>query len=502
MNQTEITTRTTKVKNDIYGSFTIGRAEFALEVEFLQEVVHFPSNIVSMPLAPKFLIGIFNLRGTIIPIIDVRKILSFEDDSQLSQQKVAIIGAQNIKIGLLFDSTGEILRIGEKERSHFAYGEGSTHKVIKGALKIGESGRLLQILDPLALFTIENIPQINSDRALKGNDEVKRKLDNNQRKKCISFKVEKNILAFEINKIHEIIRVPEIQHSALESELCLGNINLRGQLIPLISFSYLMNGHQSKIINNSDQRIIILKMADLFFGLLIDSILSIDAYQLDQLMTVPLLSKARLGMFQGCIPLPNWGETLLIDENKIFSDQEIEHITKGHCKLYSDKSIPKGSFAKEKAGQKEVFITFQLKHLFGLPITEIKEIIECPSEIIATPGMPKFVSGIIHLRDKIVTIIDGRRVYQMEQDSSITHESQKILIFQKGEENYGLVVDSIEGIIFVDNQNRINLPQLLATGAESLNQDVKEVFRLKNPNGEQITVITLQTESLFKRIFI
>ena len=74
-------------KDEIFGSFFIGTMEVAINVKSIHEVVNIPEKIIQMPLAPEFLIGVFNLRGLIIPIVNLKSLLKFEDSTINPHQK-------------------------------------------------------------------------------------------------------------------------------------------------------------------------------------------------------------------------------------------------------------------------------------------------------------------------------------------------------------------------------------------------------------------------------
>src|SRR5437588_12828385 len=59
----------------VYASFLIGDEEFALDVHCVQEVVNLPAKIAPMPLSPDFVAGVFNLRGVIIPMLSMARLL-------------------------------------------------------------------------------------------------------------------------------------------------------------------------------------------------------------------------------------------------------------------------------------------------------------------------------------------------------------------------------------------------------------------------------------------
>ena len=145
---------------NIYTSFHLDKTEMAIDVKSVQEVVNFPERIIPMPLAPDFLLGVFNLRGMIIPIVNLKALLKYPDVEVNSSQKVAIVEIESAKVGLVFDSTSEILRVPEEHISYFGYVSEKSHKIIRGGIKLDNGDRILQIIDTEALITIENIPQI------------------------------------------------------------------------------------------------------------------------------------------------------------------------------------------------------------------------------------------------------------------------------------------------------------------------------------------------------
>lgn len=478
---------------DIFGSFFLGATEIAIEVEHIQEVVNFPDKLIRMPLAPDFMLGVFNLRGTIVPIIDVKKVLKLDSPSTLDTAKVAIIAYDGATIGLVFDSTSEILRSDSAERSDFHF-NGRQDQVVKGALKLANGERIIQILDPKALVAIENIPQMQQNAASKGTTTTNK---HTARKKCITFRVGDLALAFEINGIHEIVRVPEIQRSALESELCLGMVNIRGQIVPVISFATLLRKNREGTTDDTNARIIILKIGTEFFGLKVDSVESIDTFRADKLMPIPLLSKERAAMFSGCITVPDKGDVFLLNHQEVLNNEEVRDITHGHSKIYQEQ---KSAETKARSHKKQSYISFRVNHLFGLPIKEVREIINFSNEIVEAPGMPAFVKGILNLRGKLVTVIDTRALYDLTHQNDLDASQLRILVIERNNELYGLVVDNVENILAVDEQSKLQVPKFFVRDEQqSLQSDIKEIIEV--PLGDKKTsLIVLNSSPLIDRI--
>ena len=169
------------------------------------------------------------------------------------------------------------------------------------------------------------------------------------------------------------------------------------------------------------------------------------------------------------------GDVILLDHKEIITNEEILEITQGHAKLFQANRSEEGK--KGGAGRKKTYISFRLHHLFGVPIEEVREIINYSEEVSDAPGMPDSVKGMLNLRGKLVTIIDTRALYKIGSDTSVSLSDAKILIFQKGNDLFGLVVNSVESILSVEMESKLKMPELLAgTGNDSFDQDVEEVL--------------------------
>lgn len=466
---------------EIYSTLILGENEFAINVSEIQEVVNFPDNFKSMPLAPAFLIGVFNLRNMIIPMVDLSVLLNYSSTVQLRNKKLAIVDYDGAKIGLLFDATGEVLRIKDEVLSEFNYTEHSIYRVVKGVIRISEK-RLLQILNIKALFTIENIPHIADYQRKYGDVNKSLKI---KKKKCIIFSVGKSQMSIEIEKIFEIVKVDQIKQSALQTEICLGFMHLRNLIVPLVDFHRIVNFNFSlKAIDDfNDRRAIVLKMGEAYLGLLVDSVDNIFSFSDEEILPIPMLSKIRQAMFKGCISDKESGDHFLLDADKILSTEELTLITKGHSKLYSDQSLVSEKMLKSKVSRM-TYITFRLINLFGFRINEVQEIINFPQDIFDSPGMPLFVEGMINLRGNLITIVNLRKLYGINQLPAPEIE-KKVIILKIDQDFIGLVVDSVESIAQISFSDKMRLPDIFMKGAMGhFQQDVQEIVEINSDSNE------------------
>jgi purine-binding chemotaxis protein CheW len=125
--------------------FRIGRETFGLPIEIVREIVRVPE-ITSVPNAPDYIEGVINLRGRIIPIVDLRKRFGEKTFAPHKTNRIVVVEIDTRAIGLLVNSASEVLRIppSEIEEPHNVFKEGEL-SYITGVGKL--KGRLVMMLD-------------------------------------------------------------------------------------------------------------------------------------------------------------------------------------------------------------------------------------------------------------------------------------------------------------------------------------------------------------------
>lgn len=91
-------------------TFNIAEEEFGVEILKVQEIIRM-MNITRMPKAPEFVEGVVNLRGRVIPIIDLRKRFGMSSQEHDKHTRIIVIEINNVIVGFVVDSVSEVLRI-------------------------------------------------------------------------------------------------------------------------------------------------------------------------------------------------------------------------------------------------------------------------------------------------------------------------------------------------------------------------------------------------------
>lgn len=481
---------------NIFGSFYLSENEFSVPVSFIQEVVNAPDKYTSVPLAPYYMKGLFNLRGSVVPVLDLRELLDLKNAPLSDAQKIAVIELEGTCVGLLFDKTGEVFKDNEDERSDFDITQASG--VIRGVFKKDNGKRIVQILDVTKIFRLQNILKDSSRNRL-GRESLSNK--RGHRKQCISFIVGPSKCSLAISDIQEILKIDKLSASALSVGHCIGTIDLRGATVPVIDFTSLLNYRdvdRSNSATNGDRRIVVMKLEKEFFGLMVDSVDSIISYFPDELLTFSLVEQNRVEMFLGCITGHGESDILLLDHQKILSHTEVTEITRGHSKLYQSHSLDINT-KKSKGGPRHTYITFRIDNSYAVAINEVREVIDYPNKLLQPPGLKKHIRGILNLRGDLVTIIDARALYSTS-NLKTSDDQQKVLVFNRNGIHFGLVVDSVESIISFAENDKVKLPKFLNNKDEgNMSADISEAVQITDSNGTKMSMLVLCADAVAAR---
>jgi purine-binding chemotaxis protein CheW len=146
-------------QKDKFLTFVSGNESYGIEIRHVTEIIGIQP-ITEVPELPEYIKGIVNLRGKIIPVMDVR--LRFRKASREYDDRtcVVVIDIEEISIGLIVDSVSEVLSIPESEIVMPPEVHKNGNKYIKGIGKVGNEVKL--ILDCNKLLREEELESLSN----------------------------------------------------------------------------------------------------------------------------------------------------------------------------------------------------------------------------------------------------------------------------------------------------------------------------------------------------
>jgi purine-binding chemotaxis protein CheW len=125
--------------------FRIGRETFGVPISMVREIVRVPE-ITAVPNAPAHLEGVINLRGKIVPVVDLRRRFGQQDLQPTKKNRILVVEMADKIVGLIVQSASEVLKIPPSavEAPDNLFQE-SEQNCITGVGKL--PGRLILLLD-------------------------------------------------------------------------------------------------------------------------------------------------------------------------------------------------------------------------------------------------------------------------------------------------------------------------------------------------------------------
>lgn len=102
-------------------SFNLGQEEFALNISDIQEIIKVQT-FTPIPLTKNYVEGVINIRGTIIPVISLRKKIGFPEKELNQYSRIIVVNKDNRKVGFIVDQMNEVLMISNEQLSSFTSG--------------------------------------------------------------------------------------------------------------------------------------------------------------------------------------------------------------------------------------------------------------------------------------------------------------------------------------------------------------------------------------------
>ena len=91
--------------------FDLAEEGYGVDISSVREIIRM-QEITRVPRAPEFVEGVINLRGKVIPVVDLRKRFGFPDSDATKDTRIVVVDIAGQDIGVVVDAVTEVLRIG------------------------------------------------------------------------------------------------------------------------------------------------------------------------------------------------------------------------------------------------------------------------------------------------------------------------------------------------------------------------------------------------------
>ena len=440
-------------------TFIIGKEVFAVDMAPVQEIIRVP-DVVRVPLAPKTLDGLANLRGKVLPIISLRRMFGFEEreNDEASRAVVIDIGQP---LGFAVDRVASVVGVDPaKIESVEAIRSTVNTDLLSGMIKDVGGHAMIMVLDFEKLIGQEFQQIASLAKAAGGHhghaavaQTTQDEEDTSDELQLVSFDVAEQEYAIAIEDVQEIVQVPEqIVHVPHSASHVLGVMILRNRLLPLVSLRRMFALPERSADEIS--RIVVVALGSASVGIVMDNVnevLRVPKSVVDPMPSL-LIREGHLAEIAEICRLES-GKRLIsiISARNLFNHSSIKEALANveAIKQENETTNETDTDSDDTAsGDEEQVVVFRLgKEDYGVPIESVQEIVRVPEQLTHVPKAPPFVEGVINLRGAVLPVIDLRRRLGLEAVARA--DSQRVMVFLIKGTRTGFIVDSVAEVLKV-----------------------------------------------------
>ncbi|WP_106477610.1 chemotaxis protein CheW [Phytohalomonas tamaricis] len=437
-----------------YGVLQLGGIEVALPIASLREVVDFPATLTPQPLAPEGMLGNFSLRGAIVPVIDLHRLLSLSHHEPVAAPKrIAIVVRDGGRIGLAVDEISHVLSVDECKVERLGANSAPHHSLLRGMFLSDENERPVYILNVPALFSRPDVLVAYPSEKIgkqKHATHLPKSAMRGQLKHYLLFSCDGLYCCFPAASVLHIVEQPTIEAAPLSNQLYYGFFTYRGSMVPALNLRALLglSRHGDEKADGKTQ-LLLLESPHSRIGLLIDGVIGIIQRHEGNTMPMSGVGLKRPEMFHGILNDTSQKEYLLLDHDALLNREEVRSLTKAHNAESAQHMTPATSKALVcKSYKRRAYLVFHSCSKLYAALDDIVEIISMPTDFIRIGESGDMLVGMTDHRGRIVSLID-LGMLQDHPARSFT-SNHKVLLVQSCQATFGFIVESIDAMEFIE----------------------------------------------------
>ena len=276
-------------------------------------------------------------------------------------------------------------------------------------------------------------------------------------------RVGEEALAFQLDRVSEIIRIPRLAHMPLAPQSLLGLANMRGIVLPVVSLGRLLGLPESRF---DDQARIIVIGGAAPVGFAVDRVERLLAIPIAQLSIDPA-GAGRLdpGLLDGVVQGGEGADTIKIINPERVLQGQFDRIGIASSPAAATAFAATDGSAKAAEPQRQTaLVSFELgAQEYALPLERVREIVPLPEYVSEIAGSETAVLGVVTSRNRLLPLVSLRSLLGLRETDN--RESGKVIVVSMGNGSVGIVADRTREILRVDPALIDPAPALLTRGA-------------------------------------
>ncbi|MBL8497277.1 hypothetical protein ABF87_04055 [Nitrosomonas sp. JL21] len=436
-----------------FGGFRIDGMNLGLPMQNLREVI--PCGVLTkLPCSAGYVIGGIDLRGVLVPVIDLRIVLGGAATTQ-PFSSVIIMVHENKLLGLLTEAVTGVFTGDVHDINHATFAT-ADQSIFYGSIHRNDDGTLVNLLSPAALAMLKDVPMTQCNHSGSAITVVYGESTGQKEKALPTLLLQCNQIAFAIDAmaVYTTLSDPVIEKSALAMGSCRGVIEHAGNKVPVLDLLQVCG--LGKLDSAISTQAFILLLPKGMVAFLVNKVIDVVRISASDVIDVPDYALPRPALFTGALPksaLPAAGtlqksilasQLLVLNSAALQSDTQISALADVVIMNRANARQHQAASAGHEGGdRKRNMITYLLGSETASPFEQIREILPftCDIPIFEQTGP---MLGMIIVRGRSVPVVCLSRLITgcPAQISS----TASVLVVEIDDEAMGFAIPALKSI--------------------------------------------------------
>lgn len=428
---------------------TAGGARVALAASGVAEVIRAP-RITRVPNGPPSLLGVTHLRGTILPVVSLSRLLATENPAGGAERVVVL--RRDPKIGLAVDSVEALQAI-----------EGDGPAPADGRLQLDETGARWLDLDTALQERFATLR--GAVRAAQDHAEVRPATGGGSDDLAfLAFTLADQDYALPLDAVAEVLALPSALAALPHTDkVLLGVFSFRDRVLPAVALRALLGLPERPALGT--ERAVIIRIGGDRLALVVDRISGILRAAPDRVGPAPSLFNSAAGeaRVDAVLRLADGrGLVAILAPERVLADERVARLMTD-----TERGREESMSGMAATAARERFVVIRLGgEAYGLPIGAVDEVTRLPETLSRLPKAPAYVRGVMNLRGRVIPVIDQRQRFAVAADAAPAAATEgRVVVITIGAQQVGFAVDAVTKILEVEASALLPAPALTEGGA-------------------------------------
>jgi len=428
-----------KLADQTYGLMRIGGALLALPVSAIREVVPGPAAYTKLPVKAEGLLGAVDIRGAIIPVLDLRSTLGFATDSN-GAQVIVIMRYEGRLLGLTVDEVSGIARPQPDDLFSLSMAAPSLASAL-ATHSFQTQGEIATVLNAKGIAALRDVPLVEEkapgrhDHALEAPGSV------------LLFRYGRSHLGIDATCVHATVPAVEIRKTAFSVGPCLGVIDHHGYELPVVDTQAVIGLGMGEL--QAQTPVIVIRLDNgALLGFAIDEVRDIVRLASAEIVPMPQLARGKAALFRGMIA--GQGEqqdSLVLNVAALRADKSMVVIAGLRKPSLALQGVPQQGASPGRgagSGRPQTYLTYAAGGELATPLDQIKEILHYPADIAPFDHPNPALLGLFKYRDQVTPLLSLASMLGKQYDPDPAQA--RVLFVEHDGMTAGFAVESLRSI--------------------------------------------------------